>query len=109
MSTQPPEEFVDISLTAQAVVSHGVALQPDADLQNPAWLVQRENVFVRLVVSDVDGGVAAVAIALAFERQTLVGRVRREDVDDLLTADHSHGPQRGNCVENRGPSALLFA
>jgi hypothetical protein len=61
---QNAEKLVDIPLASDVVARSRRRPPPDPDCEESARLMEREYVFVRLVVSDEDRGVAFEALAL---------------------------------------------
>ena len=88
------------------------ALRAHADGQQPARLIEREDVLVGLVVADVDRGVAARGGSRARSRAiALVRCALGQDVDHLLAADHA-APSPSAAAASprmRRPRPLLLA
>src|SRR5687768_7310386 len=90
---QSVNEGVDVALIANAVVRHGRSLGPHTYRQESSGLIQSEDVFVRLIVTDVNGSVATKLIALSLQREPLVRSTVGEDVHNLFSTDHTHIPE----------------
>src|SRR5690348_7786464 len=69
---QREQERVDLALVIDVIGSRGACAPADANRQKPPRLIQRKDVFVRVVVADIDSGIAAEPFALPLQSVALV-------------------------------------